>query len=1104
MSLVSDKLIEIFESIIKFLFDSLIEPFTGLSLLKDLVYGKSEKGELVWGTFRPSDLTDGLSPLYYTMLTLTGFLIVSLIVIAGMRIAGAPLNPSRRNETIEFFKDLLLVGIVLFNLPTLYDLLFTINQSVTNLFGGAYESNLDKLNEERSEETSGVIGYIFIQLILVGLTLWANFYYLMRKVTLLILMALGPIMMAFWLNPKTKEITGAWFKELIGSIAIQSIHAFVFWTIAILSATSSGFIETVIVYLIFIPISESVRRLIPMLGGDMQGGLAKAGSMLGMAGLSGMYGAVKGSLGDKSVMGALKGAYSGVKDKKNGTSEDSELKNTIGATPGGDNGTTTLAEKMLKAGEITSKAGKAVFGMAGSIAGSPLGPVGAMIGATAGSELGGAVGGAIGRGGAAGIHGLQARHQAGQEALLANADKLKKQGDFSDSFANEIANRETASWADENRDSVMAGLRERFPDASESELAGHYQQVEAQKRAGFHSSAKANFAAAQANDGKNASGSSLVSASSNAMANQWANDNLQSFNDEYSNTHPQQAGESDEAFATRRNSAFLAKKGQMRNAFAEKGRQIVSSMGADAQEPISMAKFNDNLSSQIGGIPGVGNVDTLSQAASEAVAHVQGASVLQPNGKPNALYLASQMASAKTKSMGQAFIQDQMSNGMSKGDALEAWNQNKESVHQANLGMYKDSAESAGASLSTGNLTGLRNLGHQAVQYVSGASGLPSAVKGLKTVGEAVNLAGMQATASYTAATSGMNGIASHIQGFMEASSDSYNTGMNHIIDRAGGAVQAQNNIQNGAGYVAGALFGATGYKVAKSAAARFSPLKDRVQEAIYAPSEVLQMAQTTIDDNGNKVVAPGAIRQVTTPNESYIEVRTKTGSTQVVSRLGSGHSGMSKGDVVYQDLDMQGDRLVASPSKNGQSSTYRLDSGGAKVPSSMVIASNPNELLGSPRISDFHKATDRPEIPSYSQFVDNGNFFLEDLKTSGMGNVQVILEKDRQYVTAQKDGMTYRVSPYYAGDTRMNAEDSRQIPMKIHHNVLKPANPIPNSIAVQSALQTEEGTLETEPYYSSQTFGTLLPSRDTIRVQKTLSKRQQMDVVRRKQGLLG
>ena len=68
-------------------------------------------------------------------------------------------------------------------------------------------------------------------LIEVGLSLWANFFYLMRAVSLYILMLMGPIMVGMWLFPQKKQQTLYWMREFVGTVLIQGIHAITIWLI---------------------------------------------------------------------------------------------------------------------------------------------------------------------------------------------------------------------------------------------------------------------------------------------------------------------------------------------------------------------------------------------------------------------------------------------------------------------------------------------------------------------------------------------------------------------------------------------------------------------------------------------------------------------------------------------------------------------------------------------------------------------------------------------------------------------------------------------------------------------------------------------------------
>lgn len=1101
MGLVADKINDILEAIFVWMWESLSGPFdANLFSLKQLVFGRTEDAELVWGTFQETDLTEAFSPLYYSVATLAGFVLVAFIVVHGMRISSSVLNPNQRNEMIKFFYDLLIVMLILLNLPTFYDLLFQINQGVVGLFSGSYESNLDNMKDAEMDSFGGVIGWLLVQLVLLGLGIWANFYYFMRKVTLVLLMAMGPLMLMFYLNPKFKGMTGAWTKELIGSIFVQSIHAFVFWTVAVLSANSNGLIETVILYAIFIPISESLRGLLGM-GGGMQGGLNKAGAMMGMAALSGMYGAAKGALGDQSVMSAMKGAYNGAKGKVKGseTGKDGEAKDassSMGASAG-DLGTSSRAEKMLRAGDIMSKAGKATVGAAGAIAGMGLGPMGSMAGATVGSVAGGISGGLVGRGGAAALQAIPGiKNQLNKGAL---ASEMAKNGfspdNLEDNLANSIADRSTASWADGNKQSIMNDFKEKFPDATPKEAEAHFNSIQAQKREGFLQDAKSNVASLKAKEGKLASGNSMVTASAEAMANQWGSDNQQAFNDAYDKENLQSGQAYTPDYLAKRSNAFNSKKAEMKKAFTDAGNQFVSQNAVNGTEPISKEDFQKHMSGAVAGMSGVGNPEKLAQAGNQAVAHVTGASVIGAKGKPNESFIVGQLAANKTNEMKQQFVKEQVAQGVSQDSANKDWVDNhQKSAHANNVQSFQGSLDQASQGIkfrSNPNSTFAK-----ASDLVSQGGAFVSAATGYGSLKEVVSSASQGAVAGFKANDNVgfKTQISSAIKGGIEG-------GANQIIEQQGGAVEAQAKLQNIAGYTAGAILGPKGYQVGKQASMAMSPFKSQVQEEIQSVSEVIQMARTTTDPNGNTQIAPGAVRQVITRDASYIEVQTKSGTTQTVSRMGAGHSTLKQGEVVYQDLQAVDDSLVVAQPKGGQSSTYRLDSGGGKIPSRVQVSQNPTTLL-SDSVQGSVKAApvQKNQLPVFNQKVESGSFTVEDLQ--GMSNPQVVMEKNRQFVTAQKEGVTYRVSPVYAGDTRLGSSETINIPVQVNGSQLqatKQVSPV--------SVETSEGT----PYYSSKSIDGLIVgvsemmhSKHEVHANRSVEKRETLDKYRRKQGLLG
>src|SRR5690606_13372292 len=257
--MLGEKINDLIANLFSAIYEWIIKPFLGLHSFKDLIFGKDGDKSLAFGIFTTDELNNIYLPGMNTFMILSGFAILIAIVMGGMKIASAGINPSNRTYSIEFFKDLGIVTILIFNLETLYTLIFGLNYSIISLFGNQH-AELTEVKQTLGP-TDGIIGDIIINLALLGLSVWTNFYYMMRKLSLMMLKILGPLMITLLLIPRTKGITMGWLKELIGLVMVQSIHATLYWMMALMAVTNTG-LEAIILYIIFIPVAESIRSLL--------------------------------------------------------------------------------------------------------------------------------------------------------------------------------------------------------------------------------------------------------------------------------------------------------------------------------------------------------------------------------------------------------------------------------------------------------------------------------------------------------------------------------------------------------------------------------------------------------------------------------------------------------------------------------------------------------------------------------------------------------------------------------------------------------------------------------------------------------------------------
>ncbi|MGE7983619.1 type IV secretion system protein [Solibacillus sp. NPDC093137] len=1056
---ISSKIADIIGGLIQKIFDSIMWPFADVYTIDELIFGDigGNGANVYWGVFTETELSYGFLPLYYTILTLAAVFFVGFIVVAGMRIASSSKSASKRNEMIEFTKELIIVGLAFIFLPTFYTVLFQVNESIVGIFDDKLKDGIFDINnaiwssgddedgdlalaeDETFSTVKGFIGKILINFVIFGLGIWANFYYLMRRVTLLILMSIGPLMVVFWMFPQWKSITMTWLKELTGTIFVQSIHAFVFWLVAVVSITESnsgsGLIGALIVYIIFIPISEQIRGLLGM-GGNMVGGLNKAGAMMGMAALGGMAGAVKGAIGGEGVMSALKGLKDGTKkigkDIKDGKGVGEALKDA-----GGRAAESAFASaknmNMLKAGEIASKAGKAVGGIAGSLAGSPMGPIAAIAGAEIGSKGTGAVSGLAGRVGYAGGSKVASRFKGAKEGLDALND-ARTNGDAN--VANAIADQEAASWGNQHKEATMKQLRESFPTASQQELDQKYSNIVAQKAQQFKANAGNTMAQAKMIAGNMSNAQNATQTAASAMADQWSADNKDAFMSDWKANNPRDAKESMGSYNKRAQKAFGDKKASMQESFAKDGELFARDNGINGEvDKERLATFMGAAASKYAG---AGNTSNLTSAASNAMAHVSGAKMFDGAGKPNMPLIANSIAAAKTEQDKNAHIQSAMAGGATMEQAQASWKQVEASTMAKNLQPFatkgfENSLVGKSVDTSGGRLQATaQNFGNM----VKGA--YAQDMQALKN-GTAVLSSALGA--GKEAFTTGMATNGNMMNTFGNAVSSASQAASQQIVANYGGdAVKAQQAITQSAGFAGGVLLGRRGMEMAQGGALGVmtrTGLGNAVQAQVSSASEIIQMAHKVQDENGNMQVAPGAIKQVTTRDGSYVQVRTASGETRTVSRIGAGSESLKKGEVIYQDMtSSDGSTMEIAKVGNTGVSTYKMDSGGARIPVQHDVQ-NPMALIGGATSSPVHGHVSRPVAPPLQQRVDAGTYHTEDLasavQSGQLSNVQVVIDKGQQYLTADSGGQTYRVSPVTKGDARMSNNQSISIPVEVN-----------------------------------------------------------------------
>ncbi|QFQ28864.1 hypothetical protein [Bacillus thuringiensis] len=484
-----EKIIDWVGGLVIHMVKALLAPIYGfMDTIPVLVFG-GDKSNLDF-LYAKNAVTNVLDTGMPVMFKLVAFCVLVSVVITAAKYSATTLNPNNRTALIEYAKDLMIISICLWHLDFFYNFIFDLNSWIILEFkealgnfnpdqqipllknGLADNKTITELSmKDHKNDYMFIIFGLFIE---AGLMIWANFYYLMRAVTLYVLMLLGPVMVGMWMFPQKKQQTLYWIRELMGAVLIQAIHAITLWLVITLIGGAQNPIIKLILLAMFIPVGEIVKSFIG-LSTNASAGIHRAGTMMGMGALASVAGLVKGVRDDYRNSKA-KPDDKGDKEK---TKEDADNpKDALGANLGTDVGTTSRAARMLKAGQIGSSIGKAATGLAGMAAGAGLGPGAMVAGSQVGSALGSAPGAVAGRSVAAVGEGAVALGKHIGSSVKKGADTYSNLNGESypeltdEDIAQDLATKDFENWKADNPDSAVASrLKQAFPGASDAEIA---------------------------------------------------------------------------------------------------------------------------------------------------------------------------------------------------------------------------------------------------------------------------------------------------------------------------------------------------------------------------------------------------------------------------------------------------------------------------------------------------------------------------------------------------------------------------------------------------------------------------------------------------------
>jgi len=266
--------------------------------IEDCIFNNSIRGSqaFTYGVYK-TDYSSGIFRFFMIMLAL----VVSMVVLAIIRVLikkeWSTASPVARYSILEGIKDIVIVLFFLSSLWLLMKLVLVINFSFVDIWDAYIDGK--HMTDSAGYSSLSALLYSFIFFVI---QTYINIIYILRGLIVPVLMFLSPVFVfLFCWGESGKRLTGAWLKEFIGNVIIQSFHALIYGFILGNSTGLRG-IEALVVCASIIPLTSVIKDISGVGGGQL---LQKASNLS-----SNTVSAI--GMGTSAVANTVGGAVSGV------------------------------------------------------------------------------------------------------------------------------------------------------------------------------------------------------------------------------------------------------------------------------------------------------------------------------------------------------------------------------------------------------------------------------------------------------------------------------------------------------------------------------------------------------------------------------------------------------------------------------------------------------------------------------------------------------------------------------------------------------------------------------------------------------------------------
>lgn len=181
----------------------------------------------IGGVFSVAEWEQVVRPWYSSFQVVAWILMAVTIAFTGLRIASAKDSPRARQEMYEWLRGILIGAAVIAFTPFVVDLLFDINLTIVRALANTTRAGSEGFFQAVDVAGESLLAGAIVKLVWFGEMLWFNIRYLLRKLLIMFLIVMAPLVgwSASWQKSKTSLMLLA--GELVSNIFMQSAHAIV-------------------------------------------------------------------------------------------------------------------------------------------------------------------------------------------------------------------------------------------------------------------------------------------------------------------------------------------------------------------------------------------------------------------------------------------------------------------------------------------------------------------------------------------------------------------------------------------------------------------------------------------------------------------------------------------------------------------------------------------------------------------------------------------------------------------------------------------------------------------------------------------------------------